>query len=294
MTTIPVPTYAPATNRVELLKFYLVVANGKHRGMPVPINVDLFVIGTAKTCQMKVRHPEVGEQHCALVSRGRKVFIRDLDSGKPTFVNGQTLPPSEEWPVHKGDTVRVGPLEFRVSVRQKDLSQRDLEEWALKTLDEDTGPRKSAFDEIDEAFQGADREYQAASEAAAAILMKASVLKGVLRGRLRITRDGSLTVVRLQDEYLVEPAELSLLKKDLFENLTGKHMRVLLDLKNVRRMSAAAVGLFAELSEELKSRGSVMALCRMRPELAGVVCDLRNLFNIRIFDDKEKAQAARW
>lgn len=276
------------------MKFYLIVAKGKHRGQPVPIHVDLFVLGSSKMCQLRANHPDIGEQHCALVMRGRKVFIRDLGSGKKVTVNGEELPCSEEWPLHKGDLIAVGPLEFKVTFHEKALSQRDLEEWALKALDEDVGPRRSAFEELDAAMKGADEEHDDAASAAAAILNKASAMKGVIRGRLRITRDAGVTVVRLNDTYLVEEAELVHLKKELHENLTVSHLRVLLDLKNVRRMSSAAVSLFAELSHWLKSKGSTMALCRLRPELAGLMHDMQNLFNLRVFADKPAALAAKW
>lgn len=276
------------------MRFYLIVAKGKHRGLPIPISVDLFVIGSAKTCQLRTQHPQMGEQHCALVTRGRKVFIRDLGSGLPTQVNGAELPASEEWPLHKGDAIAVGPLEFRISFSEKALSQRDLEEWALRTLDEDLGPRKSVFEELDEAMTASQREFHRASEAAAAILTQASALKGVVRGRLRISRDGAVTVVRINDVYLVEPAELSHLKMELQENLNGRNLRVLLDLKNVRRMSAAAVTMFADLNHWLKQSGGTLALCRARPELANLMGDLQSLFSLRVYADKEKAVAARW
>lgn len=276
------------------MKFYLIVAKGKHRGLPIPINVDLFVIGSAKTCQLRAQHPQMGEQQCALVNRGRKVFVRDLGGGHPTLVNGSELPASEEWPLHKGDTVTAGPLEFVVRFSEKALSQRDLEEWALKALDEDHGPRKSAFEEIEEAMNAGAREYNDAALAAAAILNKASALKGVVRGRLRITRDGGTTIVRINDMYLVEPAELAHLKKELHENLAQNNLRVLLDLKNVRRMSSSAVTLFADLSHWLRQSGGTLALCRVRPELAGLMSDMQNLFNLRVYPDKDKAITARW
>lgn len=276
------------------MKFFLIVAKGKHRGLPIPINVDLFVIGSAKTCQLRAQHPQMGEQQCALVNRGRKVFVRDLGGGHPTLVNGSELPASEEWPLHKGDTVTAGPLEFKVRFSEKQLSQRDLEEWALKALDEDQGPRKTAFEEIDEAMTAGAREYNDAAMAAAAILNKASAMKGVVRGRLRITRDGGTTIVRINDVYLVESAELVHLKKELMENLGVNNLRVLLDLKNVRRMSSAAVTLFADLSHWLRQNGGTLALCRVRPELANLMSDMQNLFNLRVYPDKDKAMAARW
>ena len=276
------------------MKFYLIVAKGKHRGLPIPINVDLFLIGADKACQLRAQHPQMGSQQCALVTRGQKVFVRDLGGGHPTLVNGSELPVSEEWPLHKGDTVTAGPLEFKVRMSEKQLSQRDLEEWALKTLDEDHGPRKSAFDEFDEAMAGGDRAYNDAAAAASAILSKASAMKGIVRGRLRITRDGGTTIVRINDVYLVDPAELAHLKKELMENLNVQNLKVLLDLKNVRRMSAAAVSLFAELSTWLRKTGGTLALCRVRPELANMMHDLQNLFGLRVYPDKEKALAARW
>ncbi len=273
------------------MKYYLIVAKGKHRGLPIPINVDLFVIGTAKTCQLRAQHPLMGEQQCAIVNRERKVFVRDLGGGHPTLVNGSELPASEEWPLHKGDTVTAGPLEFRVRMSEKQLSQRDLEEWALKTLDEDGGPRVSAFDELDNAMKAADEDHNDAASAAAAILGKASAMKGVVRGRLRLTREGAVTIVRINDVYLVEPAELAHLKKELMENLAVNNLKVLLDLKNVRRMSSAAVTLFGDFAAWMKKAGGTLAFCRARPELGHLMGDLQNLFNLRVYPDKEKAIA---
>lgn len=276
------------------MRFYLIVAKGKHRGLPIPINVDLFVIGSAATCQLRAQHPQMGQQQCALVNRGRKVFVRDMGSGMATLVNGSELPASEEWPLHKGDTVTAGPLEFRVRFSEKQLSQRDLEEWALKALDEDHGPRKSAMEEIDEAMSAGGREYNDAAAAASAILAKASALKGVVRGRLRITRDGDVTIVRINDIYLVEQAELAHLHKELQENLGVNNLRVLLDLKNVRRMSSAAVALFGDVERFLRKSGGTLALCRVRPELANLMADVQNLFNLKVYPDKDKALKARW
>ncbi len=276
------------------MKFYLIVSKGKHRGMPIPIHVDLFLIGTDKACQLRAQHPDMGGQQCAMVVRGKKVFIRDLGSGKKTTVNGEEVPGSEEWPIHKNDIVAAGPLEFRVSFHEKQLSQRDLEEWALKTLDDDTGPKSSAFEEFDSAMNKAEEDHDDAAAAAGAILGKASALKGVVRGRLRISREGPITIVRINDVYMVEEAELLHIKKELQDNLNIPNLKVLLDMKNVRRMSSAAMSLFTDVSGFLKKNGGRMALCRLRPELAGMVDDLRNVFQLKVFDDKPQAMKGKW
>lgn len=275
------------------MKFFLIVAKGKKRGMPIPIEVDLFLIGSGKMCQLRANHPDIAEQHCAFAVRGRKVFIRDLGSGKATMVNGEVMPASEEWPLHKGDLITVGPLEFRINFHEKQLSQRDLEEWALKQLDEDTGPKVSALEELEAVNKMAYDRNDAAS-VANAIISRLNAQKGVLRGRLRISQDGTVTVVRLQDQYLVDDAELVHLRKELHENLNHPNLRVLLDFKNVRRMSSAAAELLAEFADWLRRYGSSLAMCRLRPELHAMMQAMQSVYTFRIFPDKETALAQRW
>ena len=276
------------------MKFYLIVSKGKNRGLPIPIHVDLFLIGTDKACQLRPTTRKWGASNAGSSCAAKKCSSATWAAVKKTAVNGEEVPSSEEWPLHKNDIITAGPLEFRISFSEKQLSQRDLEEWALKTLDEDTGPKASAFEEFDSAMRKADEDHDDAASAAGAILGKASAMKGVVRGRLRISRDGPITIVRINDVYMVEEAELVHIKKELQDNLNIPNLKVLLDLKNVRRMSSAAMSLFTEMNAFLKKHGSRMALCRLRPELAGMVDDLRNVFNMKVFDDKAQAMQGKW
>src|SRR5438105_7961820 len=116
------------------MKFFLIVAKGKKQGMPIPISVDLFLAGSDRMCQL--RKATLGNKHCAFVTRDKKVFVRDMDSGKPTLVNGTAIPPGQEWPPHKGDRVTLGTLEFLIQFREQSLAKKDLEEWAVHCLDE--------------------------------------------------------------------------------------------------------------------------------------------------------------
>lgn len=277
------------------VKFYLIVAKGKHRGTPIPIEVDLFMIGGDQLCQLRCQHPEVAGQHCALVSRGKKVFVQDLGSDHPTLVNGSPIPPGEEWPLHKGDRLAVGPLEFLVNIREKAAgSRKDLEDWASQALDEDTGPKKSAVQEIYEAAGVPERFHDEAAKAAAALIDQLQARKGTVRGRLRISKEGEVTVVRILDAYLVESAELTHLRRELEENLGGKGQRVLLDCKDVRRMSTAGVFLFAQFAQWLRQRSSTVAVCRLRPELESMMSDMRDVCPVRVFREKDAAVAAWW
>lgn len=275
------------------MKFYLIVAKGKKQGMPIPIDIDLFLIGSGNFCQLRAVHETIGEQHCALLKRQRKVFIRDMSSGEATLVNGEVLPTGEEWPLHAGDLIEVGPLKFMIQFREKALSQRDLEEWALKCLDHDGERKLTAMEKLD-TLATLTEEAQGASQVASAILDKLSARRGVVKGRLRIARDGAITVVRINDIYLVEEAELALIKKELFDNLARNNLRVLIDMKNVKRMSTAAVEMFGELKSWLRSHGSRVAMCRMKPELQDMAINFQEMEGIKFYSDKQLAMTANW
>jgi anti-anti-sigma regulatory factor len=267
------------------MKFYLIVAKGNKKGMPIPITVDLFLIGSDPICQLRAKN--LGPRHCALVSRERKVFCRDMDSGEPTLVNGEALQPGIEWPLHKGDLLSFGNLEFMIQLSEKELSKKDLEEWAATCLDVNSD--RNLFEE------GADDFHKAstASAAAANIIDRLTVQRGVVLGRLRVGREGGITSVRFNDDMLVEPAEVALIRKELGDQLNRPSLRVLLDFKNVKRMSTAGVAMVRDFCRWLKPFGSTIAFCRIRNELRDMM-DVFKMDNIPYFHDKKAALKADW
>jgi anti-anti-sigma regulatory factor len=267
------------------MKFYLIVARGPKHGMPIPITIDLFLLGADEMCQL--RNANLGAKQCALVTRQKKVFIQDLDSGRPTLVNSVVMRPGEEWPLHAGDRINVGRLEFMIQYHEKPLSQRDLEEWAARCLDIDEN--KELGIEEDEEF----RPPSNASQAAQSIVDKLSAQRGVVKGRLRVGIDQGITTVRFTDRHLVEEAEIVLVKNELCANLGRPNLRVLLDLKNVRRLSTSAAVMLTDVYRWLRHHGSTMAMCRIRPELQEILGVLR-VENIPTFADKRIALTARW
>jgi hypothetical protein len=271
------------------MKFYLIVAKGRHKGTPIPIDVDLFMIGRDKMCQLRSKLPEVGDKHCALVMRDRKVFLRDMRCGYPTVLNGGLVPPGAEWPTHAGDRIEVGPLEFMIQFHEKPLSQRDLEEWAAKCLDVTSD--RDLFDEDADSFH----QVTNASEAAASIIDKLQAQRGVVMGRLRIGRDTGVTTVRFNDRQLIDEGEIAMIKKELCENLSHPNLRILLDCKNVTRMSTGAVKMIAEFHKWLRPWGSSMAFCRVRGELHEIMEDVDpELAKLPLFRDKRTAVDERW
>ena len=267
------------------MKFYLIVAKGSNKGMPIPISVDLFLMGADRMCQL--RKSTLGTKHCALVTREKKVFVRDLDSGHETLVNGSAIPIGAEWPLHPGDRINVGNLEFMIQFRERALSQKDLEEWAVRCLDghkeaeEDTGEHDASL------------QLKSAADAANSILNRLNTMKGIMKGRLRIGLDHGVTIVYFNDSMLVEESEVALVKKDLCDNLNKPNLRVLLDMKHVRRLSSGAVLMLGEFVHWLRPWGSTLAFCRIHPDLQSAV-SMMDVENIRIFKDKKTALASRW
>jgi hypothetical protein len=87
--------------------------------MAIPLKRKVFVIGSSPKSQIRSRKDGVGHQHCALVSRKRKLYLQDLRSGCPTLVNGTTVTPGGRLVLKKGDRVAVGPMEFVVEQRRR-------------------------------------------------------------------------------------------------------------------------------------------------------------------------------
>ena len=268
------------------MKFFLIVAKGSKQGMPIPITVDLFLVGSDPICQL--RKPTLGFKHCAFVTRDKKVFVRDMDSGQPTLVNGHVISPGSEWPLHAGDRVGVGNLEFMIQYRERDLSQKDLEDWAAGCLDSQTGREVD-----DDVGPGVFKASATAATAAQSILDHLDKMKGHVTGRLRIGFEQKTTVIRINDAKLVEESEIALIKRELCDNLNKSNLRVLLDLKSVRKLSSHGVVMLVDLYRWLKPFASTMEVCRIRPELASALTML-TAEKIPVFKDKKTALAANW
>lgn len=266
------------------MKLFLIVGKGKRRGESIPIEKDLFMMGSDAICQLRSKLPGIAPQHCALVTREAKAFVRDLEGGE-TFINNELLPAGEEWPVHSGDRLLLGPLEFVIQFQEQQLSQKDAEEWALKSLDQE-------YKEEEEAEE--DASTDTAASAAAAILGQMASQRGVVKGRLRVSQNGNVSVIGFNDNFLVEEAEIAFIKKELINSLQRAGKRVMLDFKNVERMSSAAAEMILEIRRRLNARGGSLALCRVNPDLHMILETLSILPMIPHFQDKNSGLAKDW
>jgi len=93
----------------------LIVATGVHKGRQIPITTTTFLIGRAKHCHLRPIRADVGREHCAVVVRDERVFLRDFGSLNGTILNRRVMVQGEVQ-LADGDVFEVGPLHFRVLI----------------------------------------------------------------------------------------------------------------------------------------------------------------------------------
>jgi pSer/pThr/pTyr-binding forkhead associated (FHA) protein len=93
----------------------LIVLNGVHKGRQIPVTTPTFMIGRGKQCQLRPVRQDVGRQHCAVLVKGERVFLRDFGSTNGTILNKNTLVEGDV-ALSDGDVFDVGPLQFRVAI----------------------------------------------------------------------------------------------------------------------------------------------------------------------------------
>jgi pSer/pThr/pTyr-binding forkhead associated (FHA) protein len=92
----------------------VVLATGKMQGKAIPVLGPDFIIGRDPQCQLRPASPMISKRHCALLQRDGKVFVRDFGSTNGTFINDRQL--KGEIEVHHGDSLKAGPLAFRIEM----------------------------------------------------------------------------------------------------------------------------------------------------------------------------------
>lgn len=97
------------------MKVSLVVASGAHQGRVIPVAVPEFLIGRDPGCHLRPASQAISKQHCGVLIRNGRVFVKDYGSTNGTTVNGALIQ-SAEVAVEDGATLTCGPLDFVLKV----------------------------------------------------------------------------------------------------------------------------------------------------------------------------------
>jgi pSer/pThr/pTyr-binding forkhead associated (FHA) protein len=90
----------------------VVLTSGKSQGQAIPVNLAQFLIGRDPQCNLRPASALISKRHCAVLTRGERVFLRDFGSTNGTFLNDK--PVKDEIELKNEDVIKVGPLSFCV------------------------------------------------------------------------------------------------------------------------------------------------------------------------------------
>src|SRR6516225_4327125 len=89
----------------------LLVLNGRQKGARRSLDGAMTLLGRDPDCDLRLNVEEVEPFHCAIAGGPDEVKLRDLNSARGTFVNGQRIRVAL---LRDGDLLDVGPFRFRV------------------------------------------------------------------------------------------------------------------------------------------------------------------------------------
>jgi len=104
----------------------------------IPILGSRFLIGRDQACQLRPSNQLVSRRHAEIQITDGEVTLIDLNSRNGTQLNGE--PVTDPRPLEDGDTIQVGPIEFRVSIDihepepeedHEGPSDRELAQWLI-------------------------------------------------------------------------------------------------------------------------------------------------------------------
>lgn len=132
----------------------LKVLAGAKEGTEIPLKRSKFLIGRSSECTLRAGSEAISRRHCVVLTTDSGIQVRDLGSRNGTLVNGVKI--AQETLIHEGDTLKVGPLEFRfvhsaelksgkkprvksvaeavdraASQSQSDVAEDDISKWLL-------------------------------------------------------------------------------------------------------------------------------------------------------------------
>lgn len=113
-------------------------------GKVYPLEKDITLIGRQDLCDVHIDHKSVSKQHCAVLRRGDRLWVRDLGSTNGSHVNGKRV---RRGALRVKDTLGVSGFAFKVcpgdaaAVRHRDreAGTKKLNPEELRRLQEGQG-----------------------------------------------------------------------------------------------------------------------------------------------------------
>jgi pSer/pThr/pTyr-binding forkhead associated (FHA) protein len=129
----------------------LKVLTGNHEGKEILIKDEKFLIGRGDDCQLRPKSESISRRHCALVQKEGRLLLVDLKSRNGTFINDKQLSPDKAKILKSGDRIRVGQLEFEISIEvglanAKKSEVSTVKEAVDRLAEQKTSDSRESFD----------------------------------------------------------------------------------------------------------------------------------------------------
>jgi len=115
----------------------LIAING---GKQYPLAKDMILIGRQELCDIHIDHKSVSKQHCLILIRGERLWLRDLGSTNGCHVNGKRVRRAE---IKLSDILGVAGFNFRLTSKEarkkpvkSDVGTTKLNKDDIKRLEE--------------------------------------------------------------------------------------------------------------------------------------------------------------
>jgi pSer/pThr/pTyr-binding forkhead associated (FHA) protein len=114
----------------------LKVLIGGNAGQEIRVPGPKFFIGRSEECHLRPRSDLISRHHCVLLVDETAVTLRDFGSKNGSFINGQRV--SGEQDLRQGDKLRIGPLEFELSIAEEPAAKKRPKVQSIKEAVERT------------------------------------------------------------------------------------------------------------------------------------------------------------
>lgn len=76
----------------------------------------IYLVGRSRACQIRPKNKSVSRKHCAIIHRGKRLYVQDIGSKTGTFVNGERIAAQHPVTLTDGDELRVGRTLFSICI----------------------------------------------------------------------------------------------------------------------------------------------------------------------------------
>jgi pSer/pThr/pTyr-binding forkhead associated (FHA) protein len=124
----------------------LKVLTGNHEGKLIPVKDEKFFVGRSESCQLRPKSDSISRRHCAIFQKEGRVLLLDLKSRNGTFVNDKQLSPDKAKVLKSGDKIKIGQLEFEISIEVGLATAKKPEVSTVKEVADRLSEQKTMMD----------------------------------------------------------------------------------------------------------------------------------------------------